>query len=298
MSNYYEILGIAKGASEAEIKKAFRKKAMELHPDRNPDDKQAEESFKKVNEAYAVLSDAKKRKQYDMFGEQAFHQQFSKEDIFRGTDFGRIFEEFGMGGGGGASFFSSMFGGGFSSGAGGYGGPQKGQDVEYPLTIGFMDAFNGIEKRITFSLSNGTQRDLKVKIPKGIESGQKLRVAGNGAPSHGGGPDGDLFIIIDVVPHPEFTRQGSTLETSIKLSIVDAILGTSQDVKTPTGVKRIKIPAGVQPGTKVRLKEQGFTIRGKSQARGDLYATISVEIPRSLNHDQKKAIESLKELGL
>ena len=294
MSNYYDILGVSKGSSDAEIKKAFRKKAMELHPDRNPGDKKAEDAFKQVNEAYAVLSDAKKRKQYDMFGDQAFHQQYSREDIFRGTDFNRVFEEFGMGG---SNFFSSIFGGGFGGQAGGFGGPRPGQNVEYPLTIGLMDAYTGTERRVSFQLSGGTSRDLTVKIPKGIASGQKLRVAGNGAPSPDGGPDGDLYIIIDIAPHPQFTRVGADLEVDIKLSIVDALLGTSTQVETLDGAKNVKIPAGVQHGTKIRLKGQGFSVHGRKDTRGDLYGIVNIAIPKDLTPEQKTAVESLREVG-
>ena len=168
MSNYYDILGVNKSASESDIKKAYRKKAMEYHPDRNQNNPQAEEKFKQVNEAYAVLSDKQKKQQYDMFGDQKFHQQYSSDDIFRGTDFGSIFEEFGMGG----NIFGNIFGGGFQQGQrGGFGrGPQKGQDVEYPVTVGFMDAYNGTERRVQFSLNDGTKRDLTVRIPQGIQS--------------------------------------------------------------------------------------------------------------------------------
>ncbi|RYZ52469.1 MAG: J domain-containing protein, partial [Proteobacteria bacterium] len=201
MENYYDLLGVAKTASEAEIKKAYRKLAMQYHPDRNPDDKSAEEKFKKINEAYAVLSDADKKRQYDTVGDSRFHQQYSSEDIFRGTDFSSIFDEMGLGGRN--SFFSSFFGGaggGGPRGGGGFGqqGPAKGQDVEFPTTIGFLDAFNGVEKPISFKLTDGTEREMTVKIPKGVKSGSKLRVSGRGAPSRSGGQPGDLFIIVNV----------------------------------------------------------------------------------------------------
>lgn len=293
MSNYYEILGVEKTASEAELKKAFRKKALQYHPDRNQGDKQAEENFKKANEAYAVLSDAQKRKQYDMYGDQAFHQQYSQEDIFRGTDFGRIFEEFGMGG---SSFFSNIFGGGFGGAPGGFSaGPRKGQDVEYPITIGFMDAYGGTERRVAFSLANGVSREITVKIPAGMAAGQKLRVAGKGAPSQGGGPDGDLYIIVNIAPHPDFKRVGDDLETDVNVSAIDAMLGTTVMVTTPSGEKRVKIPAGVQPGTKIRLKDLGFPVRGSRTERGHLYGIVQISIPQNLSKDQIKILESLKE---
>jgi curved DNA-binding protein len=299
VQNYYEILGVPKTANEAEIKKAYRKLAMQYHPDRNQGDKAAEEKFKQINEAYAVLSDEKKRQQYDMFGDQRFHQQYSSEDIFRGTDFGSIFEEMGLGGRG--SFFSSFFGGGgpgggFGRGGGGGFGPQKGQDVEYPLAIGFMEAYNGAERRVNFSLSDGTQRELTVRIPKGVKSGARLRVSGRGAASRAGGPPGDLFIIVQVADHPDFKRVEDDIEAPLKLKVSEAFLGCSKMVNTPEGPKKIKIPAGVKAGTKIRLRGLGFTDQQGHQH--DLFAVVDLEIPRELSQEQKKAIETLAEAGL
>ena len=295
MSNYYDILGVSKNVNDSDLKKAYRKLAMEYHPDRNQGNPQAEEKFKQVNEAYAVLSDKQKRQQYDMFGDQKFHQQYSTDDIFRGTDFGSIFEEFGMGG----SFFSSIFGGGFQGQGGQRGGfqrgPQKGQDVEYPVTVGFMDAYNGTERKIQFSLSDGTKRDLTVRIPKGVKSGSKLRVSGRGAPSPMGGPAGDLFVIIEVSPHPDFERNGQDIETPVLLKVSEAFLGCSKTVQTPVGEKKIKVPAGVKPGTKIRLRGLGF--QGNGQA-GDLFGIVELDIPKSLSDEQKVLIESLQECGL
>lgn len=306
--DYYQILGVQKGSSDADIKKAYRKLAMQYHPDRNPNDKAAEDKFKEVNEAYAVLSDAQKRKQYDTFGSTRFHQQYSSEDIFRGTDFNSIFEEFGFGGAGGgaSSFFSSIFGGGRGgfggfSGMGGPGGyqqaPQKGQDVEYPLQIGFMDAFQGGERRINFSLSDGTRRDLNIKIPKGIQDGAKLRVSGRGAPSRFGGPAGDLYVVIQQAPHPDFRRVGDDLETDVELKISEALLGTSREVATPEGPKKVKIPEGVAPGTKIRLKGMGFPLQGTDD-RGDLYAVVKVAVPKKLSKEQRQAAQDLAHSGL
>ena len=307
MSNYYETLGVAKGASDADIKKAFRKMAMKYHPDRNQGDKAAEEKFKEVNEAYAVLSDAKKRQQYDMFGSQGFHQRYSTEDIFRGTDFGSIFEEMGFGGGAG-NIFNNIFGGGGGGGPGGgfggagfggagFGGPQKGQDVEYPVEIGFMDAFQGSSRRVTFNLSGGTSRELTVRIPKGIKSGSRLRVPGRGAPSRSGGPDGDLYIVVTVSPHPEFTRDGDDLEVRLPLRISEAALGCSKEVPTPDSPKKIKVPAGVQPGTRIRLRGQGFPRQGGND-RGDLFAVVELNIPGELSEAQRAALRSLADEGL
>lgn len=300
MSNYYDILGVKKDASDGEIKKAFRKKAMELHPDRNPDNPEAEEQFKKVNEAYAVLSDPQKKKQYDMFGEQGFHQRFSQEDIFRGTDFSRIFDEMGFGG----NIFSQIFGGGgfggqgFGSRGGGFGQQNtKGQDIEYPITIGFMDAFQGAERRISFNMTGGGSRDLTIKIPKGIKSGAKLRVAGRGAASPVGGEAGDLYVVVSVAEHPHFSRQGADLETKIKLRLSQALQGCAIDLETLDGAKKVKIPAGVQAGTKIRLKGLGFPIQGSGN-RGDLYARVELEVPKALTAEQVEVADAMDRVGL
>ncbi len=311
-NNYYETLGVAKTASDADIKKAFRKLALQYHPDRNPDNKEAEEKFKQVNEAYAVLSDKSKRQQYDQFGDSRFHQQYSTEDIFRGTDFASIFDELGLGGAGG--FFARMF----TNGAGGYGGYStayedvshagyrgqrggrrtampKGQDVEYPQTISFDEAYRGGERRISFSLSDGSTRDLTVKIPAGIKDGAKLRVAGRGVAGPGG--DGDLYVVVTVAPHPLYKRVEQNIEVRTELSFSEAALGGATEVSTPQGPKRIKIPAGIKSGTRVRLKGLGFPAHG-TQAQGDLYAVIEIQVPAQLTDEQRELIEKLRASGL
>ncbi len=270
---------------------------MQFHPDRNQGNKEAEEKFKEINEAYAVLSDAQKKRQYDTVGDARFHQQYSSEDIFRNTDFASIFDELGLGGRG--SFFSSIFGGGFGGvrpGGSAQQGPMKGQDVEYPLSIGFMDAYNGTERRINFSLSDGTERELTVRIPKGVRSGARLRISGRGAPSRMGGPAGDLFIVVQVAEHPEFKRVDDHIEVKLPLKISEAFLGSSKEIETPEGLRKIKIPAGVKAGTKIRLKGLGFA--DAQDQRGDLFAVVDLDIPKTLSQEQKKAIESLADSGL
>jgi curved DNA-binding protein len=298
LSNYYQTLGVEKSASEAEIKKAYRKLAMQYHPDRNQGDKKAEDKFKEVNEAYAVLSDPEKRKQYDMFGDQGFHQRYSSEDIFRGFDFGSIFDEFGLGGNR-DNIFSHIFGANFGDGRGGYGGPERGQDVSYPLEIGFMDAYNGGERKIAFSLSDGVKRDLTVKIPAGIGTGARLRVSGKGAESRRGGPAGDLYIDIKVAEHPDFKREGHDIIATLPLKVSEAFLGTSREIATPVGNKKIKVPEGVKPGTKIRLKGLGFPESPGGSTRGDMFVVTQIEVPDGkLSGKQKEAIAMLKEVGL
>jgi len=294
VSDYYDILGVSKNASDTEIKKAFRKQAMRYHPDRNQGDKNAEESFKKVNEAYAVLSDTKKRKQYDVYGDSSFHQQYSQEDIFRGTDFGSIFEEFGLG----DSFFSQIFGGGSrDQSRRSFGGQMRGQDVEYPLTVTFEDALKGGEKRIQFQLSGGISRDLTIKIPKGIQTGAKLRVNGRGAPGPQGGRPGDLFVIITVAEHPTFKRTGANLDVDLHLKMSEAVLGVSKEVQTIDGARKVKIPSGVQPGTRIRLKGQGFPKLNTNES-GDLFAVIKIAIPQEISDRQRQLLIDLQDSGL
>lgn len=302
--NYYQTLGVSKTATPEEIKSSYRKLALKYHPDRNPNNKEAEDKFKKISEAYAVLSDTEKRKQYDTFGESGFHQRYSSEDIFRGTDFSSIFDEFGMGGGGDiGSILSQLFGGGFAGGPAGRGGRRRaqpgadrGQDVEYKLTIGLADVINGSERRVEFQLNDGTQRDVTVKIPKGINEGTKLRVSGRGAPSPYGGPAGDLYVVIAIAPDPRFKRNGLDLETPIQLRISDALLGGSAEVETFTDRKKIKVPPGVKPGTKIRLR--GLGIRTDAGEVGDLYAVVEYQVPEKLTTKQKDLVAALAEQGL
>jgi curved DNA-binding protein len=299
-ADYYKALGVEKGASADDIKKAFRKLAVKYHPDRNPDNKVAEDKFKEINEAYAVLSDPEKKQQYDTFGSSGFHKQYSQEDIFRGFDFGNAYKDMGGGGGNGDDIFSRLFGGAFGRGGGGRGGfrsaPQKGADHEMEVTVTFRDAAHGAEKQVAFR-RDGQREELKVKIPAGVDNGSKIRISGKGAQGDGGGVAGDLFLIIHVLPDPVFIREGGDLFVERSISFSAACLGVSLDVPTLEGDKRIKVPAGIQPGTKIRLKGCGIKSIG-SNAKGDLYVKIGVHIPEALNGEQKKLVEELAGKGL
>jgi curved DNA-binding protein len=295
--DYYGVLGVAKEASADEIKKAYRKLALKYHPDKNPGDKKAEEKFKEITEAYAVLSNPEKRRQYDQFGETGFHQRYSQEDIFRDFDVGDIFREFGFG-------TEDIFGHIFGGAAGGRGRATyyrgggahavKGQDFLMRLTIPFRQAIQGGERRIEFR-RDGRIEHLQVRIPPGVETGKRLRVSGKGGASPGGGPAGDLFLEITVEADPEFSRDGNDLHVKVRVPFSGACLGTSVEVPTLDGPKRVKVPAGLQSGGKIRLKGYGVPVRA---AKGDLYASIEVEVPTKLTEKQRGLLEELKKEGL
>ncbi|OQY20704.1 MAG: integrase [Desulfobacteraceae bacterium 4572_35.1] len=296
--DYYATLGIEKTASEAEIKKAYRKLAVKYHPDKNAGDKKAEERFKEISEAYAVLSDSEKKQQYDQFGDTDFHQRYSQEDIFRGADFGDIFREFG----GGEDIFSQLFGGrgGHSSQSHTYHQrrPQavKGQDYIMRVNIPLRQAVSGGERMIHYQHNNQSEQ-IQVKIPVGIESGQKLRVAGKGGPGPRGGKAGDLLLEVTVDNDPVFQREGNNLQVQVNVPFSGLCLGTSATVPTLEGEKRIKIPAGTGNGSKIRLKGHGVPAHGK-HAAGDLYAQIMVQVPKKLTSEQKELLKQLNKLGL
>jgi curved DNA-binding protein len=304
--DYYEILGVEKKASEEEIKKAYRRLALQYHPDRNPDDKTAEEKFKEINEAYAVLSDAEKRKQYDMFGHAGFQERFSQEDIFRGFDIGDIFKDFGFstddifgrifGGrrGTARSFdFGDIFGGqGYQQGP----VPQKGQDLSAELFITLEEAVLGAEKKVPYRL--GMKREeVSVKIPAGISEGKKLRLAGKGGQGVNGGPPGDLYFTIRIEPHPVFRREGDDLYVEKEIKFSQAALGASVEVPTLEGTRNIKIPPGTKSNTKIRLKGYGAP-HLKGGGRGDQYVQIVIGAPRKLTQKQRELIQALADEGI
>ena len=365
--DYYEVLGLQKGASEEEVKKAFRKMAMKYHPDKNPGDKTAEERFKEVNEAYSILSDPEKKEKYDRFG-------------FAGVDPNAGFGEGGFGGfsqawssatGGGFTGFEDMFGDLFGGGFGGFSGfgggrsktgPIKGSDLQKTVTIEFEEAAFGVKKEISVnklvrcSKCNGegtaqgtTKRKcskcsgtgtvtqvqntafgrfqstracpdcggtgtiidtpcpdcngqgsirktvkINIDIPAGVDTGSVIPIRNQGEPGKNGGPDGDLYIVMQVKPHKIFQRQGSNLYLEIPITFNQAALGDEIVVPTLSEKIKYKIPAGTQPDTVFRLKGKGIK-ELRSNRNGDLYVTVQLEVPTKLNAKQKKAIEEMGE---
>lgn len=353
--DYYEVLGVAKSASEDEIKKAFRKLARQYHPDVNRDDpKKAEEKFKEINEAYEILSDTERRRQYDQFGHAAF-------DAASGGGPGG-FGGFGGGAGGFGDIFDMFFG---QSGFGGRpAGPERGPDLRYDMELAFEQAAFGLETEIqvprtedcqachgsgaapgthpeTCPACKGTgqtqvvqntpfgrmvnvkacdrcrgegkiirtpcsecqgrgkvrnRRRIKIKIPPGVDTGSRLRVANEGEAGSRGGPPGDLYVYIFVKPHKLFTREGDDVVCEVPVSIVQAALGDEIEVPTLDGPVKVRVPDGTQSGTVLRLKDKGIPhLRG--HGRGDQHVRVKVVTPKKLTERQRELLREFASLG-
>jgi curved DNA-binding protein len=303
-TDYYQVLGVNKNATSDEIKKTYRKLALKYHPDKTEGNKAAEDKFKRISEAYAVLSDTEKRKQYDTFGSSDFHQRFSQEDIFKNFDFGSIFKEFGFGGGGPSSGRggSTRFSFGDDSRFGGRrrnAGPQqvKGSDIVYELPISLAEVASGTNRTISLQ-HTGHSEKITVKIPAGMANGKKLRLAGKGEASRFGGPSGDLFILAKVQPDPIFRAEDTDLHVIKEIKLTEAILGTT--VLVPTIDKKeysMTIPAGTKHKTKMRLSGQGLPAM-KTGKQGHLYVHVHIRMPKSLTDEQKRLVSELSSTGL
>ena len=357
--DYYEVLGVAKDSSEKDIKGAYRKLAMKYHPDRS-DAPDAEERFKEISEAYAVLSDPEKRQKYDQFGHAGINSQYSQEDIFRGVNFEDLLRGFGFGGGGargggGDSIFDMFFGGG------GRGrGPARGRDLRYDINISLEQAASGMESTIEVPRTEncmtchgsgakpGTNpsvcgnchgsgqitraqntpfgqmvttspcpkcggrgqiisnpcgdcggsgrvrknRKINIKIPAGVDDGQHLKLRGQGDAGDQGAEKGDLYVIINVMPHPKFQRVDSDLLTETPISFTQAALGAEIEVSTLTGRAKMKVPAGTQSGTIFRLRGKGMP-RLQGMGSGDLHVKVNIKTPSALTEKQKELLEAL-----
>ena len=359
--DYYELLGVTKTVTEEELKKAYRKKAVQFHPDKNPGNKEAEEMFKKISEAYEALKDPQKRAAYDRYGHAAFQQGAGGPRGGGGGGAGGFHDPFdifrevfgqGQGGGGGAGgIFEEFFGGGND---GGGGGPGRGSDLRYDLEITLEEAAHGAEKEISFrklaecghchgsGAEPGSKRTtcptcrgagqvttsrgffhvrqvcptchgsgnrfekvcvkcsgegrvnetakINVRIPAGVDTGNKLRSSGNGEAGAGGGEAGDLYIVVHVKEHEVFERQGDDLFCEIPIKFTLATLGGSLQVPTLQGKATLKIPAGTQSSTTFRLKGRGMPhLRGN--AHGDQLIRVHVEVPTHLTAEQRKILE-------
>ena len=324
--DYYQTLGVAKTASEKEIKQAYRKLARKHHPDVNPGDKTAEARFKEINEAYEVLGDPDKRRKYDELGanwrmyeqaqqqgagfpgggnnpftggawninvggpggyrtmtEEEMHELFGNEDPF-------------------SDFFRTFFGGGGPREAAGGRArqgraprTQKGRDIEHEVELTLEEAYHGATRRISIK-QGGHARSVDVRIPVGVKDGSRVRAAGEGESGSNGGASGDLYLRVRIRPNPVFERKGMDLHTNVAVPVTTAVLGGEAQVPTITGSVRLKIPETTQSGQVFRLKGHGMPAVGKPDDRGDLYATVDVQLPRSLTKEQRALYEGLGKL--
>jgi curved DNA-binding protein len=306
--DYYAILGVERKADQEEIKRAYRRLARRYHPDVNPGDKEAQEKFKEINEAYEVLFDPEKRQKYDQLGASWQRWQrmgrdpsgFDWSRWFTGEP-GRVHVEYAdlgdilSGLGGFSDFFQAIFGGvGRSSGA--WSAPQprsRGRDYEQPVEITMEEAFAGTTRVLSL---NG--RRLEVKIPPGVRNGSKVRMAGLGGEGYGGESKGDLYLRIKVAPHPLFERKGDDLYAELSVDLYIALLGGEVRVPTLKGSVVLKIPPETQPGKTLRLKSQGMPNLKDPNRRGDLYVKVKVQIPERLTPRERELFEELRSLRL
>ncbi len=319
--DYYSILGISRNASEREIKQAYRKLARQYHPDVNSGDKSAEARFKRINEAYEVLSDKEKRRKYDQFGDQwqyadQFAQARRQQTPFR--DFSQAggqsfrFEEADLG-----SLFDGLFGGGIRRRQV---RPRRGKDIRHPIEVTLEEAYHGTKRTITLQTEqpcsdckgtglmqnlpcsvcrglgvvSGVKR-LEVKIPSGVKNGSRVRVAGKGEPGYAGGASGDLYLVVSVKPHRLFERKGDDLYVEVVVPLAVAVLGGEVFVPSLKGELALKVPPETQNGRAFRLAGRGMPHLGNS-SHGDLLAKVSVALPTKLSEEEKKLFERLSQL--
>ncbi|MCE9581081.1 MAG: J domain-containing protein [Planctomycetes bacterium] len=298
--DYYEVLGVPKGASDDDIKKAFRKLARRYHPDVNPGDKGAETKFKEIAEAHEVLSDKKKREMYDRFG----HVGEQGAGGFPGGGAGGQPFEFRFGGDPGSAegfgnfedLFSGLFGGGGGGRRRGRGRSpfgtaiaEDGEDILAEMEIEFMEALRGVVKVLTLETSSGRET-VKVKVPAGVGDGQKIRLAGKGHPGTAGGEPGDLYIKLAVNPHPILARDGANLTMEVPVTVGEALNGGAIDVPTPWGSVKLKVPAGVKSGQSLRLRGMGSPVPGQ-EAKGDMLVKLKIVLPEDASAEAKAAAQ-------
>jgi curved DNA-binding protein len=334
--DYYAVLGVPKTATEKEIRTAYRKLARKHHPDVNPGNKEAEDRFKQINEAYEVLSDAEKRKKYDEVGsrwreyeqwqraQQATGQQAGQGQPFDWADFA------GSGPGGAryeyrtvdqddlhdmfgdespfSDFFEGLFGGQGGSTAGGPRAagrrgaradrPRAGADLEQPVEVSLADAYRGTALQVELRSADGKTRRLEVKIPPGVRTGSRVRVRGQGGPGQAGGPAGDIYIVVTVRPDRRFERRGDDLHTEIQVPVQTMLLGGEARVPTPDGrMLALSIPPGTPDGRVFRLRGQGMPRLGRANARGDLHAAVHARLPEKLTRRQRELMEEFARAG-
>ena len=313
--DYYATLGVPKTASEKEIRSAYRKLARKFHPDVNPGNAEAEERFKKINEAYEVLSDPDKRKKYDQLGSRwkeyesyeraqaaaeaagQSRQPFDFSNL--GADGTRYeyrtaspedFEDLFGDAQPFSDFFDTFFAGGGTRGR--TPRARRGRDVEYPLEVSLAEAYRGTRRTLDLQLANGTTRRIEVTIPPGVTDGSRIRVAGQGSPGSNGGPPGDLYLVTAVQPDRRFERNGDDLRTRVAAPLATMVLGGEVHVPTPDGRRlALKVPPNTQDGKAFRLRGQGMPHFGQPDRKGDLHAEVHVHLPERLSDRQRELLE-------
>lgn len=323
--DYYEVLGVGRGASDDEIRSAYRRLARKYHPDLNPGNAEAERNFKQLNEAYEVLADPAKRKAYDQFGFAGVERGAAGAGAGAGAGPGGwrytwqtgegspfedvAFEAFGGAGSEGESFFEDLFShlGGARAGRGGRGprGPRwqraamPGQDVESEISLTFDQAVHGVQTSLTLErpAGDGSKRreHIAVRIPPGVRDGQRLRLRGQGAAGVGGGPAGDLYLVIRVEEHPFFRREGQDVYVDLPVTVSEAALGGTVDVPTVHGRTAVHVPPGTASGTRLRLRGQGIP-DAAGKGRGDQYCVIRIVPPRRMDERGRRLFEELRDL--
>ncbi len=305
--DYYNILGVSKNASQEEIKKAYRKLAVKYHPDKTQGDKNLEERFKEISEAYEVLRDPAKRKKYDQLGaDWKQYENASAGPGFSGSwgsgadnrsyhfegDLGDLFG--GSGGKGGFSDFFNAFFGNMGSSRGGFGSRQpsfKGQDLKTEMEISLYEAYHGTSRIIMVD-----NEKLRVNIKPGTHDGQELRIKGKGSPGAGGGPNGDIYVKIIVQGDAHHKVEGNNLEYKADIDLYTAVLGGKVVINTLAGRLNVPIPKGSQNGSRLRLKGKGMPVYGKPGMNGDLYVKLNVVIPKNLSHEEEKLFQKLRDI--
>ncbi len=303
--DYYKTLGVSKTATEKEVKAAYRKLARKHHPDVNQGNAKAEARFKEINEAYEVLSDPDKRRRYDQLGANwSSYRPGSGAGGARAWPGGggvRVEYDFGGGGSGFSDFFKTFFGGGGFTGLGGEDpeelfGSGRPSDVEHVVELTLPEVLKGTTRTLALG-EGGKQRRVEVKIPAGVRESQRVRVAGEGA-SGRGGKRGDLYLRVQVAADPAFERNGDDLATTVRVPLTTAVLGGEAQVPTLNGPVGIKIPAGTPAGQTFRLRGHGLARLEAGGGRGDLLATLAIELPKRLSARQKELFEELRQMGV
>jgi len=304
-TDFYAVSGVSRSSSPEEIKKAYRQLAKELHPDRNPDNKVAEERFKDVSAAYTVLSDPEKRKLYDEFGEMGLREGFDPEAYhaarqgaggFGGFDFGEIFGGAARGRGERGRHvefnLEDLFGGAGPGRASYVRAPQRGAELRSEVTIDFRDAVLGCTKELNLRSADGG-RTIKVRIPAGVRNDGKIRLRGQGGPGVQGGPAGDLVLQVKVRKHPHFSMRGRQLHVQVPVTPLEAYVGAKVSIPTPQGSVQLSVPAGSQNGSKLRLRGKG--IQAKEGPRGDLIAHLEIVLPKGKSAEVEEALQTVQD---